>query len=195
MAEINKIKNVFLSASVPKPGREFYGMEDVIAIRDAVIALASTVLANPAYHLIWGGHPSITPLITLVLDRYGLKMSDRVTLYQSDWFRDVFPPENKDVGNRVITNKLSTMGNSLELMRDKMIRDNDYAAAVFIGGMGGIFEEYELFRKCHPHALVLPIASTGAAAKGLFDKYSGQFDKRLLTELSYTSLFKELLGL
>lgn len=195
MAEINKIKNIFLSASVPKPGREFYGTEDVIAIRDAVIALASTVLANPAYHLIWGGHPSITPLITLVLDRYELKMSDKVTLYQSDWFRDNFPPENKDVGNRVITDKLSTMGNSLELMRDKMIRDNDYAAAVFIGGMGGIFKEYELFRKCHPHALVLPIASTGAAAKGLFDKYSGQFDKRLLTELSYTSLFKELLGL
>lgn len=195
MAEINKIKNIFLSASVPKPGREFYGTEDVIAIRDAVIALASTVLSNPAYHLIWGGHPSITPLITLVLDRYGLKMSDRVTLYQSDWFRDVFPPENKDVGNRVITNKLLTMGNSLELMRDKMIRDNDYAAAVFIGGMGGIFEEYELFRKCHPEALVLPIASTGAAAKGLFDKYPGHFDNRLLTELSYTSLFKELLGL
>lgn len=195
MAEINKIKNVFLSASVPKPGREFYGTEDVIAIRDAVIALASTVLTNPAYHLIWGGHPSITPLITLVLDRYGLKMSDRVTLYQSDWFRDNFPPENKDVGNRVITDKLSTMGNSLELMRDKMIRDNDYAAAVFIGGMGGIFEEYELFCKCHPDALVLPIASTGAAAKGLFDKYPGQFDKRLLTELSYTSLFKEMLGL
>ena len=80
MAENDKVKNVFLSASVPKPGREFYGTEDVIAIRDAVIALTSTVLANPEYHLIWGGHPSITPLITLVLDRYGLKMSDRVTL-------------------------------------------------------------------------------------------------------------------
>ena len=47
MAENDKVKNVFLSASVPKPGREFYGTEDVIAIRDAVIALTSTVLANP----------------------------------------------------------------------------------------------------------------------------------------------------
>ena len=84
---------------------------------------------------------------------------------------------------------------SLALMREKMIKDNDYKAAVFIGGMGGVFKEYELFRWCHPDALVLPIASTGAAAKGLFDKYRGEFDERLLTELSYTSLFKELLGL
>lgn len=195
MAENDKVKNVFLSASVPKPGREFHGTEDVIAIRDAVIALTSTVLANPRYHLIWGGHPSITPLITLVLDRYGLKMSDRVTLYQSEWYKDRFPAENKDVGIRVITEKLKTEEVSLALMREKMIKDNDYKAAVFIGGMGGVFKEYELFRGCHPDALVLPIASTGAAAKGLFDKYRGEFDERLLTELSYTSLFKELLGL
>ena len=85
MAENNKVKNIFLSASVPLKERDpkFFETADVIAIRDAVIALASTVLANKEYHLIWGGHPSITPLITLVLERYGLKMSDRVTLYQS----------------------------------------------------------------------------------------------------------------
>ena len=195
MAKDNKVKNIFLSASVPKQGREYYGTEDVIAIRDAVIALASVVLANPEYHLIWGGHPSITPLISLVLDRYGLKMSDRVTLYQSEWFREIFPPENKDIGKRVITEKLDTMENSLTLMRDKMIRDNEYEAAVFIGGMGGIFKEYECFIKSHPAARVFPIASTGAAAKALYDKYHGKFDERLLTELSYTSLFKELLGL
>lgn len=195
MAENDKVKNVFLSASVPKPGREFYGTEDVIAIRDAVIALTSTVLANPEYHLIWGGHPSITPLITLVLERYGLKMSDRVTLYQSEWYKDRFPTENKDVGIRVLTDKLETEAVSLALMREKMIRDNDYKAAVFIGGMRGVFKEYELFCECHSDALVLPIASTGAAAKELYGKYPGKFDERLLTELSYTSLFKELFGL
>lgn len=79
------VKNIFLSASVPLEERDpkYFKTADVIAIRDSVIALASAVLANQSYHLIWGGHPSITPLITLVLDRYGLKMSDRVTLYQS----------------------------------------------------------------------------------------------------------------
>lgn len=195
MAENEKVKNIFLSASVPQPGREFYGKEDVIAIRDAVIALTSAVLAKPEYHLIWGGHPSITPLITLVLERYNLKMSDRVTLYQSDWFREKFPPENEDIGKRVITEKLDTMEDSLVLMRDKMIRDNEYEAAVFIGGMAGIFNEYDCFVKSHTKAPVFPIASTGAAARALYDNYPGKFDERLLTELSYISLFKEMLGL
>lgn len=195
MAEKNEVKNIFLSASVPKPGREFYGTEDVIAIRDSVIALASVVLANPHYHLIWGGHPSITPLIALVLERYDLKMSDRVTLYQSDWFRDVFPPENQDIGIRIITEKLDDVNSSLTLMRKKMIDDNEYEAAVFIGGMKGIFDEYDLFTAKHPEAKVLPVASTGAAARALFEKFREQLDKRLLTELSYTSLFKEMLDL
>ena len=101
--KIKRVKNIFLSASVPLTGREFFGTEDVIAIRDSVIALASSVLANPEYHLIWGGHPSITPLITLVLERYNLKMSDRVTLYQSKHFKDKFPPQNKDVGICIYT--------------------------------------------------------------------------------------------
>lgn len=195
MAKNEQVKNIFLSASVPKPGREFYGTEDVIAIRDAVIALSSAVLANPEYHLIWGGHPSITPLITLVLERYNLKMSDRVTLYQSNHYREHFPPENQDVGIRVFTEDMGDDEKSQKVMRERMIGDNDYVAAVFIGGMNGIFKEYEMFRELHPKALVLPIASTGAAAKGLFDKYPGEFDERLLTELSYTSLFKEMLGL
>lgn len=194
MAKNEQVKNIFLSASVPKPGREFYGTEDVIAIRDAVIALSSAVLANPEYHLIWGGHPSITPLITLVLERYNLKMSDRVTLYQSNHYREHFPPENQDVGIRVFTEDMGDDEKSQKVMRERMIGDNDYVAAVFIGGMNGIFKEYEMFRELHPKALVLPIASTGAAAKGLFDKYPGEFDERLLTELSYTSLFKEMLG-
>ena len=59
--KVRNVKNIFLSASVPLPEREYFGTEDVIAIRDSVIALASAVLANPDYHLIWGGHPSVTP--------------------------------------------------------------------------------------------------------------------------------------
>lgn len=197
MAENNEVKNIFLSASVPLEERDpkFFETADVIAIRDAVIALASTVLANKEYHLIWGGHPSITPLITLVLDRYGLKMSDRVTLYQSQEFERFFPPENEDVGIRVITEKQENRAASLLLMRQKMIGENKYAAAVFIGGMDGVLDEYAMFSEYHKDAPCYPIASTGAAAKMLFEKNSDMLDERLATELSYTSLFKELLGL
>ena len=197
MATINKVKNIFLSASVPREERDpiYFGTADVIAIREAVIALASTVLANKEYHLIWGGHPSITPLITLVLERYGLKMSDRVTLYQSKEFEKDFPPENEDVGIRVITDKKENTQASLLFMRQKMIGENDFEAAVFIGGMEGIIEEYELFKEFHPGVPCLPIASTGAAAKILYEEHPKEFDERLLSELSYTSLFKELLEL
>lgn len=197
MAENNKVKNVFLSASVPQSERDprYFGTADVIAIRDAVIALASTVLANKEYHLIWGGHPSITPLITLVLDRFGLKMSDRVTLYQSKEFEKYFPPENEDVGIRVITDKKEDRDASLLEMRRHMLGDNNYVAAVFIGGMEGVGLEYELFKTYYPDKPCFPIASTGAAAKILFDEHPGEYDERLATELSYKSLFKELLEL
>ena len=190
-------KNIFLSASVPLEERDpkYFESADVIAIRDAVIALASAVLANPSYHMIWGGHPSITPLITLVLDRYGLKMSDRVTLYQSREFERFFPPENKDVGIRKYTDKKENRAASLLEMRQHMLGDHDYTAAVFIGGMEGVEDEYVLFRQYHPAAPCFPIASTGAAARLLYDEYTGEFDSRLLSEMSYTSLFKDLLGL
>lgn len=191
------VKNIFLSASVPLEERDpkYFESADVIAIRDAVIALASAVLANQSYHLIWGGHPSITPLITLVLDRYGLKMSDRVTLYQSREFERFFPPENKDVGIRKYTDKKENRAASLLEMRRHMLGDHDYAAAVFIGGMEGVEDEYALFRQYHPTTPCYPIASTGAAARILFDENPRDFDSRLLSEMSYTSLFKELLGL
>ena len=197
MAAINKVKNIFLSASVPLEERDpkFFETADVIAIRDAVIALASTVLTNKEYRLIWGGHPSITPLITLVLDRYDLKMSDRVILYQSMESEKFFPPENKDVGVRRITDKKENRDASLLLMRQMMINTNEYEAAVFIGGMEGVLDEYAMFQEQHPETLCLPIASTGAAAQLLFNKQPEKFDKRLMTELSYTSLFKELLRL
>lgn len=192
-----QVKNIFLSAGVPTENRnpKYFTTADVIAIRDSVIALASTVLANRGYHLIWGGQPAITPLIALVLERYELKMSNRVTLYQSYEFERYFPKENENVGSIVYTEKKESRTASLRLMRERMIGDHDYAAAVFIGGMEGIQEEYDIFKEYHPNVPCLPIASTGAAARILYDEYPGEFDEKLLTELSYTSLFKELLHL
>lgn len=197
MAKDEKVKNIFLSAGVPTNDRaaKYYDTADVIAIRDSVIALASTVLAVKGYHLIWGGQPAITPLIALVLERYGLKMTNRVTLYQSYEYERFFPKENANVGNIVFTEKKESEEASLLLMRQKMIGEHDYAAAVFIGGMEGIEKEYNLFKEYHPEVPCLPIASTGAAARILYDNHPEEFSVKLLMELSYTSLFKELLKL
>lgn len=197
MAKDEQMKNIFLSAGVPTQDRpaKYYDSADVIAIRDSVIALASTVLANKGFHLIWGGQPAITPLIALVLERYNLRMTNRVTLYQSYEFERFFPKENENVGNIVYTEKKEDRKASLMLMRQRMIGEHDYAAAVFIGGMEGVEDEFDMFRKIHPDIPCLPIASTGAAAKIIYDEHPGEFDERLLTELSYSSLFKDLLGL
>lgn len=186
--------NIFLSASVPVAGRadgKYLATADIIAIRDAVIALASVAL--PQYHLIWGGHPSITPLIANVLRHSNKEVNASVTVYQSGFFVKEFPEENKDVEHIVITDDLGDRDKSLELMRKQMIVDNDYAVAVFIGGMNGVEEEFEMFTKNHPEAKILPVASTGAAAQIVFEKNIGIFDERLRTDMAYASLFKDFL--
>ena len=81
-----KLKNIFLSASIPLLERDqkFYESADVIAIRDAVIALCTVVLSK--HRLIWGGHPSITPIVNFVMQRMGLNIQEHVTIYQSNFF-------------------------------------------------------------------------------------------------------------
>ena len=192
MAE--KSLNLFLSASVPVAGRadgKYLATADIIAIRDAVIALASVVL--PHYHLIWGGHPSITPLIANVLRHSDNEVNSSVTVYQSGYFVKEFPEENKDVEHIVVTESLGDRGNSLELMRRRMVIENDFAAAVFIGGMEGVEDEYKMFVENHPDAKVFPVASTGAAALILYEAAKDMFDERLKIDMAFASLFKDLL--
>ena len=186
--------NIFLSASVPIAGRaegKYLATADIIGIRDAVIALASVAL--PKYHLIWGGHPSITPLIVNVLRHSNKEVNASVTEYQSAYFKNNFPEENNNVQHIEVTENLGNRDDSLKLMRRKMIEDNDYYAAIFIGGMDGVEDEYKMFRECHPDAKLLPIASTGAAALTLYEKQRASYDKRLKTDMAYASLFKDLL--
>ena len=186
--------NLFLSASVPIAGRadgKYLASADIIAIRDAVIALASVVL--PHYHLIWGGHPSITPLIANVLRHLNKAVNRSVTVYQSGFFLKEFPQENKDVEHIVVTKDLGERDMSLELMRREMIVENDFTAAVFIGGMDGVENEYKMFVESHPEAKILPVASTGAAALMLYESNKDTFNERLKIDMAYSSLFKDLL--
>ena len=90
-------------------------------------------------------------------------------------------------------NRNNSLSDSLSLMRHKMIQDNNFKAGVFIGGMDGVEEEYQLFKECHPKALVLPIASTGAASKILYEKLELN-DIRLTNNYTYMALFTELLS-
>ena len=188
------LNKVFLSASIPYPDRDkkFYDTADIVAIRDAVRALATVVI--PKAHLIWGGHPSITPLIRFVMDKMNADLKKHVTLYQSLFFEDKFPQDNFAFENIVLTERKNGREESLELMRNELINDNSFKVGIFIGGMEGINDEFEIFRQRHPDALILPIASTGAAAKILYDANSHQFDDRLLNDYAYMSMFRHLLS-
>ncbi|GAB3879379.1 hypothetical protein GCM10028824_42740 [Hymenobacter segetis] len=190
-----QLKKVFLSASIPLPGRnaKYFNTVDITAVRDAIIALTTVVL--PKHVLVWGGHPSITPLIYYVMERLGLNIQEHVKLYQSLWFEGSFPDDNNKFENVIFTPKGKDILASIGLMREQMLSENQFSAAVFIGGMDGIEDEYKMFVEMHPSALILPIASTGAATKVVYDnKLPVKFkNPRLLKDYGYMSLFQNLL--
>ena len=190
------MKNIFLSASVPLPERDprYVKTADIIAIRDAVIALGTTVL--PFHRIVWGGHPSITPLIYYVMKRLDIPVQDHLTLYQSKLFARFFPEDNNQFNNVIITDAIEDdRDQSLLYMRERMLSENNFSAAVFIGGMDGVEIEYKMFKEKFPDAIVLPIASTGAAARIVYDNLIPveQKNERLVKDYGYMSLFQKYL--
>ena len=190
-----QLKNIFLSASIPLKERDskYFDTADIIAIRDAVIALATVVL--PKHRVIWGGHPSITPIINHVMERLGFSIQEHVLLYQSRFFEKHFPEDNNRFQNVIFTENTLEKDSSLLLMRKQMFSENTFVAGVFIGGMEGIEDEYKLFRKFHPEAIVLPVASTGAASKIVYTDFlsNDMKNKRLENDYAFMSLFQDLL--
>ena len=119
-----------------------------------------------------------------------------MTLYQSKLFEKNFPEDNNKFENVILTDNINDdKVQSLLYMRNKMLDESKFSAGIFIGGMEGVEEEFDMFVKKYPNALVLPIASTGAAAKMIYDKkLSGKNkNERLLKDYAYMSLFQELL--
>lgn len=204
MARSIEMKNIFLSASIPLPERDskYIDTADIIAIRDAVIALTTVVL--PHHRLVWGGHPSITPLVYYVMEKLNLNIQEHVTLYQSKFFEKYFPEDNNKFNNVILTDVIDKdRDKSLLHMRERMLDEFEFSAAVFIGGMEGIDGdkekgiegEYKMFIDRHPQALILPIASTGAATKIIYDNLlpEEQKNERFLKDYGYMSLFQKFL--
>lgn len=191
------MKSIFLSASVPLPERDpkYIETADIIAIRDAVIALATVAL--PHHRIIWGGHPSITPLIYYVMEKLELKskIQDHVKLYQSLQFEDKFLPDINKFENVLFTEKKESIPSSIKLMRERMFSENTFSAAVFIGGMNGIEDEYKMFIAYQPKALLLPVATTGAATRIVYETLLPENfkNRRLEKDYAYMSLFQDLL--
>jgi hypothetical protein len=185
---------IFLSAGVPDAKRDpqYAATADTVAITAAVSALVHVTLGRRM--LVWGGQPAITPMIWVVAQDIGVDYGRWVRLYQSRHFEDEFPEDNERFQNVTFTEDIErNREKSLRLMRERMFSEHAFKAAVFIGGMGGIVQEYELFRQLQPKATIVPVVSTGGAVLEVADMVP--FSPDLASERDYVALFHRNLGI
>lgn len=188
------MSGIFLSAGVPDPkrGPEYAATADTVAIGAAVSALVHVTLGRRL--MVWGGQPAITPMIWVVAQDIGVDYGRWVRLYQSRHFKDEFPEDNERFGNVTYTDDVEgDREKSLLAMRERMFSEHAFEAAVFIGGMGGIVQEYELFRRLQPNAAVIPVVSTGGATLEVAAR-AGALLADLADDLDYVALFHRHLG-
>lgn len=188
--------SIFLSASVPDPKRypEFAETSNSVAITAAVRALVHVTLGRRV--LVWGGHPAITPMIKVVAEEMGLNYGEWVKLYQSLYFEEQFPQDNEKFGNIIYTENIeNNLDKSLRHMRERMFSENKFSAAVFVGGMAGIIDEFELFEKLQPDKDMIPVLSTGGATLKVAEKIKSELGDDLLNNLDYVQLFHRNLNI
>jgi len=184
------MREIFLSASVPASGRaDFDETANPFLIQFAVRELVTVCLGRR--RIIWGGHPSITPMVHAVCSEFGMEFDAPVVLYQSEYFRNRFPKTN-DFFDPLITQEVDgDRDASLTLMRRTML-SRPIEAAVFIGGMEGIFEEYDLCCELQPNARVIALATPGGASRQLAERLQN-FDQAL--RVDFSRLFYQCLGI
>lgn len=186
---------IFLSASVPDPkrGPEYAQTADTVAITAAVSALVHVTLGRRL--LVWGGHPAITPMIWAVAEGLEVDYGSWVKLYQSKYFEDEYPEDNKRFENVTYIEDIGgDREQSLLAMRKRMFADFNFTSAVFVGGMAGIVQEFELLTARQPNATALPILSTGGAVHDIA-KMVDKVPADLTNNLDYVSLFHKFLNI
>ena len=192
-----QIAPVFLSASVPDPGRnpKYFETGNSIAIRDAVIAL--TKVALPRTKLVFGGHPAITPMVKWVADQF--EAFDRVRMFQSKFFRDKYLSDIEVFRYEEVKEVVGDREESLLNMRLAMLTSESFGAAFFIGGMEGVEREYEWLKKKAPQVPRYPVYTTGGAARLLWEQEWDASPARravleqLRTRTGYVTLFTNAL--
>ena len=143
--EVNPAHTIFLSASVPHRPK-WTAESKPAAIEEAIVSVARAVFAHGG-RLLFGGHPSVSPLIASVAGEYfpadpGRRLRPVVT-FQSQFFpQEALPNETWELYRMgwtsiIWTPKEARQGNtsldlSLETMRRYMLLDSslDYSSPV-----------------------------------------------------------------
>lgn len=180
---------IFLSASVPMIGRgDYHETADPFLIQIATRELIMAVIRQ--HVIVWGGHPSITPMVWAICEDLNVSYADAVVLYQSRFFGEHFPEENAHFGNvHYIDAVDADRDASLVNMRQELLSRPGLMAAVFIGGMEGVEVEYELFSQFHPEAQRILVPSAGGAARKLAER-DEQFSRDELDNVDFAGLFR-----
>jgi SLOG cluster3 family len=173
---------IFLAAS--KPNRELDTYQLMIReIDEAVLSLCRAVFSEGG-RLIYGGHPSISPLIATVAAEYFRPQPGNplppVLIYQSEAYANVIPQTTRlleEMGyarihwiERFGTDEYVAGGphcpNSLEKMRVAMLQNPLVVpvAMVSIGGMGGVLNEARMFLGVNPGQIYILRTTAGATA-------------------------------
>lgn len=176
------MNEIFLAASVPPA--DYPETSDPFLVQSAVRELLKTVI--PKYKLVWGGHPTITPLVQSMCEFLGVDAAQATVLYQSQFFVEQAQATNVVLVPAVAKDK----DQSLLLMREQMLSRQNLVAAVFIGGMAGAELEHDLFRRLRPDAKVVVVPATGGAALKLATTY-GYCETTALNDVDFVRLFHQ----
>jgi len=200
-------KRIFLSAASPdNPAAAAHTLAPfVITFVQAMVDLGATI--------VFGGHPSVTPLIHKAIVDIAAQDAGAVELFQAlAWFRNSDAPS--ELKDRRVFRKVSwhpepssetvkdeytreDIAAHLTAMRDAMIT-SDLDAAVFVGGRmtkgvgpsPGIVDEYKRFRRNCPDRPPFVLGLAHGAAAHLLENHEppqSALDLRLTHELRETS--------
>lgn len=190
-------RSVLLCSSFPSGERgEAVSPYDVNAIADAVTAITRVILSANG-RIVFGGHPTITPLVLLIAS--SMNKHGSVDVYQSEWFVSQITPETSRLGELGYgkihwTKREHSLDDSLATLRRVMLKESNPLGAIFVGGMDGLYEEYGLFRKEYPERPCIPIGGPGGAASRLEPVGMTEEFRAQLGSLRYPSLSQAVLS-
>ncbi|WP_179412649.1 hypothetical protein HDF19_13155 [Mucilaginibacter sp. E4BP6] len=207
---------IVLSASVPSGERgESYEQDFVkiknaqVQIEEAIIGLSRNIFQKNG-RIIFGGHPSISPLVAMVAGEFGGRKKGAenlsrnqqeqkpIMIFQSRAFQKVIPADTTALLNQADSTVVWTDAadgeefnpalkgqeqclQSLALMREQMMME-DVDALVCMGGMKGVEREFELFRTMHPRKPVYILESTGGASRILAENAANKEMVRVIDQ-------------
>ncbi|MDX1956937.1 MAG: hypothetical protein SFU98_00090 [Leptospiraceae bacterium] len=164
-----KLKNryIFISASFPSKEQGVEYLQDFVPMltMDAVSAISREIF-QAGGKIVNGGHPTILPFMYSIGEEFKSKRKKDfplISVYQTEYFRDKQTISSKKLSKNKIgefiwipesdnppQEEKAKREDALAIMRNAMYEHKDIVAGIFIAGMKGIKDEFDLFQKSYP---------------------------------------------